>query len=89
MSNRNSSVSTSNRHTDEEDNFEFVNVCFNRALLESLSDHDLKSSERSLNKHINNLRSKNEKTHKYEVELCYVQDEISRRAKSYMNHKDG
>lgn len=88
MSNRNLSVATSNFHGDEEENFEFLNVCFTRSLLESLSDHDLKSSERSLNKHINSLRSKNEKTHKYEVELCYVQDEISRRAKSYMNHKD-
>jgi hypothetical protein len=88
MSNRNASVSTSNRLTDEEDTFEFVNVCYTRTLLESLSDHDLKTSERSLNKHINSLRSKNEKTHKYEVELCYIQDEIARRSKSYMNHKD-
>ena len=88
MSNRNASVSTSNRHTDEEDSFEFVNTCFTRDVLEGLSDHDLKASERTLNKQINSLRAKNEKTHKYEVELCYVQDEISRRAKSYMNHKD-
>ncbi len=88
MSNRAASGSTVNRHGDEDDTLDFVNMCFNRALLESLSDHDLKTSERSLNKHINNLRAKNERTYSFEVELCYVQDEISRRAKSYMNHKD-
>jgi hypothetical protein len=52
---------------------------YNRAFLETLSETEVRLSERALIRHINALRSKSKDTYEFEVELCYVQDEINRR----------
>lgn len=77
MSNRNS-----NRENDGDrmNEFEYVGTTYNRAFLENLPETDLRQAESALNKHINALRAKSRKTHEFEVELCYIQDEMNRRA---------
>lgn len=52
---------------------------YTRAFLETLSETEVRLSERALIRHINTMRSKSRPTHEFEVELCYVQDEINRR----------
>jgi hypothetical protein len=52
---------------------------YNRAFLETLSETEVRLSERALIRHINSLRSKSKDAYDFEVELCYVQDEINRR----------
>lgn len=59
---------------------EFVGTTYTRALLENFTETDLRQAESALNKHINTLRAKSRKTFEFEVELCYVQDEMNRRA---------
>lgn len=59
---------------------EFIGTTYTRSLLETMSESDLKQAEGAVNRHINALRSKNRKTHEYEIELCYIQDEMNRRA---------
>lgn len=59
---------------------EFVGMTYTRALLENFSEVDLRQAESALNKHINGLRAKNKRALDFEVELCYVQDEMNRRA---------
>jgi hypothetical protein len=60
--------------------YEFVGMTYTRALLETFTEPALCQAEVALNKHINSLRSKSRKTYEFEVELCYVQDEMNRRA---------
>lgn len=57
---------------------------YTREFLESLSETEVRLSERALIRHINSLRAKSRATRDFEVELCYVQDEINRR-KVYTN----
>lgn len=52
---------------------------YTRQLLETLSETEVKLTERALIRHINSLRSNSMPTYDFEVELCYVQDEIQRR----------
>lgn len=52
---------------------------YTRAFLETLPETEVRLSERALIRHINSLRSKSRDTYDFEVELCYVQDEINRR----------
>lgn len=59
---------------------EFVGITYTRSMLETMSESDLKQAESAVNRHINALRSKNRKTHEFEIELCYIQDEMNRRA---------
>ena len=63
---------------------------YTREMLTALSDAELKASEKELVKHINGLRAKNKSTHSFEIELCYVQDEVNRRAavSAHMSYKD-
>lgn len=69
---------------------DLINRKYTRELLVSLSDAELKASEKEMNKHINGLRSKNKSTHSFEIELCYIQDELNRRAalSAHMTYKD-
>lgn len=53
---------------------------YTRAFLETLSETEVRLSERALIRHINSLRSKSRDSFEFEIELCYVQDEINRRA---------
>ena len=72
----------SNRENDGDrmNEFEYVGTTYTRSMLESLPENDLRQAESALNKHINALRSKSRKTYDLEVELCYIQDEMNRRA---------
>lgn len=72
----------SNREDDGDrmNEIEFVGTTFTRVILENLPENELRQAESSLNKHINTLRAKSRKTHDFEVELCYIQDEMNRRA---------
>lgn len=58
---------------------DYVGTTFTREFLETLPETDLRQAESTLNKHINALRAKSRKTYEFEVELCYVQDELNRR----------
>lgn len=60
---------------------------YTRQLLETLSETEVKLSERALIRHINALRASAAPTHQFEVELCYIQDEINRR-KAYTKSED-
>ena len=53
---------------------------YTRELLESLSETEVQLTERAMVRHINALRSASKSTGDFEVELCYIQDEINRRA---------
>jgi len=65
---------------DDDTGFDVISQVYTRRFLETLSDQALRGAEKTMNKHINALRSRSERTHSYEVELCYIQDEINRRA---------
>ena len=52
---------------------------YTRQLLETLSETEVKLSERAMIRYINTLRSNSMQTYPFEVELCYIQDEIQRR----------
>lgn len=60
---------------------------YTRQLLETLSETEVKLSERAMIRYINTLRSNSMQTHQFEVELCYIQDEIQRR-RAYMKSED-
>ena len=55
---------------------------YTREFLETLSETEVSLSERALIRHINSLRSSGHASRDFEIELCYIQDEINRR-KSY------
>ena len=81
-----SDYDTSNNAIQTQDHEESIlDKMYTRDLLEVLPENDLKLAEREMNKHINTLRARSKKTHEYEVELCYIQDEINRRA-AVLNH---
>jgi len=65
---------------------DLVSRVYTRELLETLSDTEVQLSERALIRHISVLRSNSKRTRLFEVELCYVQDEISRRRASALGH---
>lgn len=72
------------------DRDEFSNVLetrYTRALLEAMTDPELRQAERVLNRHIRQYRGKSRSTKEYEIELCYVQDEISRRKSVYQKQQ--
>ena len=76
---------------EESDNMnELIGTMYTRDLLQDLSDSDLRQAESAVNKHINSLRAKNKKTYEYEIEMCYIQDEINRRvtAANWLNNKN-
>ena len=58
---------------------DLVSRVYTRELLETLSETEVQLSERALIRHISMLRSNSRPTRLFEVELCYVQDEIKRR----------
>ena len=58
---------------------DLVSRVYTRELLETLSETEVQLSERALIRHISMLRSSSRQTRMFEVELCYVQDEINRR----------
>lgn len=60
---------------------------YTRQLLETLSETEVKLSERAMIRYINTLRSNGMQTYQFEVELCYIQDEINRR-RAYMKTDD-
>lgn len=60
---------------------------YTRQLLETLSETEVKLSERAMTRYINTLRSNGMPTYQFEVELCYIQDEINRR-RAYMKSED-
>jgi len=60
---------------------------YTRQLLETLSETEVKLSERAMIRYINTLRSNSMPTYQFEVELCYIQDEINRR-RAYMKSED-
>lgn len=60
---------------------------YTRQLLETLSETEVKLSERAMIRYINTLRSNAMPTYQFEVELCYIQDEIQRR-KAYTKSED-
>lgn len=60
---------------------------YTRQLLETLSETEVKLSERAMIRYINTLRSNGMPTYQFEVELCYIQDEINRR-RAYMKSED-
>lgn len=60
---------------------------YTRQLLETLSETEVKLSERAMIRYINTLRSNSMQTYPFEVELCYIQDEIQRR-RAYMKTED-
>jgi hypothetical protein len=72
---------------EESDNMnELIGMMYTRDLLQELSDSDLRQAESA----VNSLRAKNKKTYEYEIELCYIQDEINRRvtAANWLNNKN-
>lgn len=84
MSNRHNNTNR-DRHQDNDDvvvdnTYDVTGQTYTRQSLEALSEGELGHVETSMIRHINSLRSKGKKTYPYEVELCYVQDEINRRA---------
>ena len=60
---------------------------YTRQLLETLSETEVKLSERAMTRYINTLRSNGAPTYQFEVELCYIQDEINRR-RAYTKSED-
>jgi len=58
---------------------DLVSRVYNRELLETLSETEVQLSERALIRHIAMLRASSRRTRMFEIELCYVQDEINRR----------
>lgn len=60
---------------------------YTRQFLETLPETEVKLSERALTRYINSLRSNGASTYEFEVELCYVQDEIQRR-KAYTKSEE-
>lgn len=52
---------------------------YTREFLETLSETEVRLSERALIRHINALRSCGQPSYSHEIELCHVQDEINRR----------
>jgi len=60
---------------------------YTRQLLETLSETEVKLSERAMIRYINTLRSSGMQTYQFEVELCYIQDEINRR-RAYSKSED-
>lgn len=60
---------------------------YTRQLLETLSETEVKLSERAMIRYINTLRSNSMQTYPFEVELCYIQDEIQRR-RAYTKTED-
>lgn len=65
---------------------DLVSRVYTRELLETLSDTEVQLSERALVRHISVLRSNSNRTRLFEVELCYVQDEINRRRAYALGH---
>lgn len=65
---------------------DLVSRVYTRELLETLSDTEVQLSERALVRHISVLRSNSRRTRLFEVELCYVQDEINRRRAYVVGH---
>ena len=74
-----SSFVRSNSDSDDDAGFDVINQTYTRRFLETLSDQALRGAERAMCRHINALRSRSERTYTFEVELCYIQDEINRR----------
>ena len=84
MSNRHNNANR-DQHQDNDDvavgnTYDVLGQTYTRQTLEALSEGELGHIEASMIRHINSLRAKGKKTYPYEVELCYVQDEINRRA---------
>jgi hypothetical protein len=61
---------------------------YTRQLLEGLSDQELRATERILKDHIRVLRKTSNSSKDFEIELCYVQDEINRRKTQYQFSQD-
>lgn len=61
-------------------NTEEYEVRYTRDILQAMSDKDLISAEKTIERTISSVRRSKGKAYSYEVELCYIQDELFRRA---------